>query len=71
MKRLLTLFSVFVLGFGSSLGVVSCTVRAKHERDDNDELDRNQDLEILNQIKKGSKANFVIMMANKNNDWHY
>ncbi|WP_374941056.1 lipoprotein [Spiroplasma citri] len=42
MKRLLTLFSVFVLGFGSSLGVVSCTtVRAKHERDDNDELDRN------------------------------
>ncbi|QCO23944.1 hypothetical protein [Spiroplasma melliferum] len=55
MKRLLTLFSVFVLGFGSSLGVVSCTVRAKHEPDDNDELEHNQDLEILNQIKKEAK----------------
>nr|CAK99727.1 hypothetical lipoprotein transmembrane [Spiroplasma citri] len=55
MKWLLTLFSVFVLGFGSSLGVVSCTVRAKHEPDDNDELDHNQDLEILNQIKKEAK----------------
>ncbi|WP_101519272.1 hypothetical protein [Spiroplasma melliferum] len=55
MKWLLTLFSVFVLGFGSSLGVVSCTVRAKHEPDDNDELEHNQDLEILNQIKKEAK----------------
>ncbi|KAI92628.1 hypothetical protein [Spiroplasma melliferum] len=59
MKRLLTLFSVFVLGFGSSLGVVSCTARAKHELDDNDELDRNQDLEILNQIKKETKETLL------------
>ncbi|WP_233485594.1 hypothetical protein [Spiroplasma sp. ChiS] len=54
MKRLLTLFSVFVLGFGSSLGVVSCTVRTKHERDE-DEMEGHQDLEILNQIKQEAK----------------
>ncbi|WFG98993.1 hypothetical protein M1770_03280 [Spiroplasma citri] len=51
MKRLLTLFSLFVLGFGSSLGVVSCTVRAKHEPEE-DEMEGHQDLGILNQIKK-------------------
>ncbi|WP_101519212.1 hypothetical protein [Spiroplasma melliferum] len=54
MKRLLTIFSVFVLGFGSSLGVVSCTVRAKHEPEE-DEMEGHQDLEILNQIKKEAK----------------
>ncbi|KAI92676.1 hypothetical protein [Spiroplasma melliferum] len=54
MKRLLTLFSAFVLGSGSSFGVVSCTTRTKHDLEE-DELDRNQDLEILNQIKKKAK----------------
>ncbi|WP_196234378.1 hypothetical protein [Spiroplasma endosymbiont of Megaselia nigra] len=43
---------------GSAFGVVSCTAREKHERDDKDELDHNQDLGILNDIKQEVKQTF-------------
>ncbi|ELL44555.1 hypothetical protein [Spiroplasma melliferum] len=59
MKRLLTLFSVLVLGIGSSFEVASCTARAKHEYDDNDDQDVNKDLLILNNIKNEAKQYFT------------
>ncbi len=40
-------------------GVVSCTARGKHERDDKDELDHNQDLGILNDIKQEVNQTFA------------
>ncbi|MFW4370829.1 MAG: hypothetical protein EHV01_002700 [Spiroplasma sp. hy2] len=58
MKRLLTIFSAFVLGSGSVFGVASCTARGKRERDEKDELDHNQDIGILNDIKKEVKQTF-------------
>ncbi len=51
MKKLLTLFSVFVFGGSSAFGVVSCRTQPKHNIDD-EEVNANKDLEILNQIKK-------------------
>lgn len=50
MKKLLTLFSAFVLGSGSVFAVASCRTRPKHNIDD-EEVNDNKDLEILNQIK--------------------
>jgi len=54
MKKLLTLFSVFVLGCSSILWVASCKTRVKHIIDD-EEVDANKDLEILNQIRNEVK----------------
>ncbi|GAA6238031.1 MAG: hypothetical protein SPLM_01540 [Spiroplasma phoeniceum] len=48
-----------MLGSGSVFGVASFTARGKHERDDKDELDHNQDLGILNDIKKEVKKTFA------------
>ncbi|ALA97967.1 hypothetical protein SKUN_001081 [Spiroplasma kunkelii CR2-3x] len=59
MKRLLTIFIAFVLGSGNVFGVTSCTARGKHERDDKDELDHNQDLGILNDIKEEVNQTFA------------
>ncbi|WP_338992349.1 hypothetical protein [Spiroplasma endosymbiont of Seladonia tumulorum] len=50
MKKLLTLFSAFVLGSGSVFTVASCRTRPKHNIDD-EEVNDNKDIEILNQIK--------------------
>lgn len=58
MKRLLTIFIAFVLGIGSVFGLASCTARGKYECDDKDELDHNQDLGILNDIKQEVKQTF-------------
>ncbi|WP_342255520.1 hypothetical protein [Spiroplasma endosymbiont of Poecilobothrus nobilitatus] len=54
MKKLLTLFSAFVLDSGSAFGVASCTARPKHEPDE-DQFDEQQDLGILNKIKNEAK----------------
>ncbi len=45
MKKLLTLFSVFVLGLGSSFELASCTSQVKHIIDDDDEENPNQDID--------------------------
>ncbi|WP_348736085.1 hypothetical protein [Spiroplasma endosymbiont of Ammophila pubescens] len=58
MKRLLTIFSAFVLGSGSVFRLASCTGQGKYERDDKNELDHNQDLGILNDIKQEVKQTF-------------
>ncbi|GAA6238340.1 MAG: hypothetical protein SPLM_04610 [Spiroplasma phoeniceum] len=57
MKKLLTLFSVLVLGLGSSLWVASCKTPVNHDVDEND-VDANQDFAILNQIKAEAKQTF-------------
>ncbi|RUO86707.1 hypothetical protein D9R21_01500 [Spiroplasma endosymbiont of Megaselia nigra] len=57
MKKLLTPFSVLVLGLGSSLWVASCKTRVNHDVDEND-VDANQDFAILNQIKAEAKQTF-------------
>ncbi|MFU0252336.1 hypothetical protein [Spiroplasma sp. Moj] len=57
MKKLLTLFSVLVLGLGSSLWVASCKTRVNHDVDGND-VDANQNFAILNQIKAEAKQTF-------------
>ncbi|WP_151202515.1 hypothetical protein [Spiroplasma phoeniceum] len=57
MKRLLTIFSAFVLGSGSAFGVTICKTRPKHIIYD-EEVNTNKDLEIWNQIKDEAKQTF-------------
>jgi len=57
MKKLLTFFSIFVLGCSSTLWVVSCRPRIK-EDNNKDKLDTNRDLHHMNDIKREVKQHF-------------
>ncbi len=64
MKKLLTLFSAFVLGSGSAFGAASCTARTKHDLEEGP-FNEQQDLEILNQIKSKAKQTFEVWWDTK------
>ncbi|WP_338988676.1 hypothetical protein [Spiroplasma endosymbiont of Seladonia tumulorum] len=58
MKKLLTLFSAFVLGSGSVFGMASCRPRIKE--DNKNKLDTNRDLDHMNDIKREAKQHLIV-----------
>ncbi len=60
MKKLLTLFSDFVLGSGSVFGVASCTALTEDK-----ESDTNSDLMILHQMKNEVDSTLAAWLKNK------
>ncbi|MFU0252396.1 hypothetical protein [Spiroplasma sp. Moj] len=54
MKRLLTIFSIFSMGWSLSLTTISCSMHEKNF-DDNKIITLNQDLETINTILEQAK----------------